>query len=80
MSRKVANPEFQAFHLNEEGRIAVSMVRREFDELLTKITEGPEPLCVPGRELSIVKTKLEEACMFAVKAVAKQERYQEKTG
>lgn len=44
-------------------------VRISFDKLLATIT----PMIQKGNEryLSIVKTKLEEACFFAIKGVAK---------
>jgi len=44
-------------------------VRINFDKLLTTIT----PMFQDGNEryLAIVKTKLEEACFFAIKGVAK---------
>lgn len=43
---------------------------RMLDEELERRGWKTVPLIPPGRYLSIVKTKLEEACMFAVKAVS----------
>jgi hypothetical protein len=35
-----------------------------------------DPLCPPGPEFSIMRTKLEEACMFGKKAISVDPRYQ----
>lgn len=58
--------EFAVHMLNENGIEKANKIREIFDETLTKL----EQLCMPGRELSIVKTKLEEACFFAKKSMA----------
>lgn len=72
----VTNPEFQTHRLNEAGIAKIEEVKRLFDNLVFSFTassldnDGGSPFLPPGRYLSIVKTKLEEACMFAVKAVS----------
>lgn len=61
------NKEFTFHKLNAEGMIKADLIAREFDRLL----EALAPLCPsPGREMSITRTKLEEACFFAKKAMA----------
>jgi hypothetical protein len=64
------DPIFSSVALNERGKAAVAKVRHDFDELLDKLRVSCE---VSGsgstREFAIVKTKLEEACFFAVKSV-----------
>lgn len=62
-------PEFGAWPVDKNNFEKVSMIRKGFDDLLTQIiTQTP-----PGNEryIALVKTKLEEACFFAVKGVAK---------
>jgi hypothetical protein len=70
----ITNPEFQSHRLNETGIKKVDQVKELFDDLLSELTNDiwafHSPLLPEGRHLSIVKTKLEEACMFAVKAVS----------
>lgn len=58
---------FQVHMLNEQGKAKARAIADHFESLLTALT----PLCPGGREFSIVKTKLEEACFFAKKAMAK---------
>jgi len=60
------NKEFQVHILNEDGIEKAKVVACKFHELL----ESLKALCPEGRELAIVKTKLEEACFFAKKSVA----------
>jgi len=60
------HPEFAVHSLNEEGIKKANEIRNLFDELLTKLSD----LCPPGREYSLVKTKLEEASFFAKKSMA----------
>ncbi len=67
--------EFAVHMLNAEGRERAQAIARDFDHLLgnleTVIGAGP------SREMSIVRTKLEEACFFAKKAMASQAKNQE---
>ena len=69
------NPEFQVHMLNATGGRKAIEIRDVFDQALDKIAV----LCTPegavgpgGREYAVVKTKLEEACFFAKKAIANQ--------
>ena len=59
---------FKFHKLTSEGQQKAQMIAVDFSDLLEKIKcHVPE-----GRELSIVKTKLEEACFFAKKGMARQ--------
>lgn len=58
---------FQTHVLTEEGMAKARKIAEAFDRLTTELSE----LCEGGRELAIVHTKLEEACFFAKKAMAK---------
>lgn len=60
------NPEFSVHILNDSGIEKAKVLACKFDELLCSLLA----LCPPSRELSIVKTKLEEACFFAKKSIA----------
>ena len=61
------NKEFQVHALNETGKGKANAIAAAFDELLDKILKiNPEPT----REMSLVRTKLEEASFFAKKAMA----------
>lgn len=64
------NPLFEVHMLNEVGIEKARAIAEDFNELLGYLesTIGTEP----SREMSIVKTKLEEACFFAKKAIANQ--------
>jgi hypothetical protein len=60
------NPLFSAVKLNELGLMKVNNIRVAFTQLLDALE------CIlPGnsREMSIIKTKLEESSFYAVKAV-----------
>lgn len=59
-------PEFKSHMLNDAGKAKATELAVRFTTLLEKI----EQLGVTGRELAIVKTKLEEASFFAKKGVA----------
>lgn len=65
--------EFQVHRLNERGMDRAHQLASHFSDLLNNIealipTEnGPHQ-----RELAIVRTKLEEACFFAKRALAMQ--------
>jgi len=59
------NKEFRVHMLNDEGKAKAKIIANYFDELL----ENLKSYCPDSREFSIVKTKLEEACFFAKKAM-----------
>lgn len=61
--------EFASWPMDEQQLKHVSVLRGKFDELLSHICAVTPPQ--NGRYLSIVKTKLEEACMFTIKGIAK---------
>lgn len=64
---------FKFHKLNIQGQDNAKRIARDFEVLLANISE-----CIgEGRELSIVKTKLEEACFFAKKGMAMQKENQE---
>ena len=59
---------FQVHMLTEEGKQKAVAMAQEFNGLILKLEE----MCgKDGREMAIVRTKLEEACFFAKKAMAK---------
>lgn len=64
---------FATRKLNTQGIQAVGVVRLGFDILLSLL----EQKACPSREFSIAKTKLEEACMYTVKAITLERSYQE---
>ncbi len=59
--------EFATHELNDVGLHKVDVIRREFSRLLNEIE--PELPTNPGRERSLMITHLEEACMFAIRAI-----------
>lgn len=60
------NKEFAVHMLNDGGRAKAQAIAQAFDGCL----EALAVLCPPGREMALVRTKLEEACFFAKKAMA----------
>lgn len=70
MDYNIKNPEFQSYELNVEGQMSVKVIRETFDDCLTALLKQ-FPGWHQSRELSIIKTKLEEASMYAVKAASK---------
>ena len=60
------NSEFYVHILTEEGLEKAQYIANCFDTLLSDLSV----ICPDGREFSIAKTKLEEACFFAKKAMA----------
>jgi len=63
----MARTEFEVHMLNEKGKSGAARIADIFSAALTAIeaTTGTD-----GREIAIVRTKLEEACFFAKKALA----------
>lgn len=63
-------PEFEVYILNAEGERKAEEIAEMFSDLLANLE-----LVVPdGRDLSIVKTKLQEACFFAKRGMAQFNR------
>jgi hypothetical protein len=61
------NKEFEVHMLNADGKSRAATIANIFDTCLsTLLNILPEP----SREMSLVRTKLEEACFFAKKAMA----------
>jgi hypothetical protein len=62
------NSEFATYKLTDEGVKNIEEIKGLFSDLLYNLN----PLMgLSGREQSIVRTKLEESCFFAVKAASK---------
>lgn len=59
-------PQFKVHMLNDIGKQKAKEIAEDFDQLLAAL----EGKCPDGRELAIVRTKLEEACFFAKKSMA----------
>jgi hypothetical protein len=63
------NKEFEVHMLNDTGKLRAAEIAIAFDECLQKLLViNPSTT----REMSLVRTKLEEACFFAKKAMAQQ--------
>lgn len=60
------NREFEAYALTGAGIQRINDARKAFNDLLEDIIK----IVPAGRELSIARTKLEEACFFAVKGIS----------
>jgi hypothetical protein len=61
------NKEFEVHMLNADGKSKAATIANAFDTCLsTLLAILPEP----SREMSVCRTKLEEACFFAKKAMA----------
>lgn len=66
--------------LNEKGKLKAKHLANQFNLLLTDIENtlsNGSPEVPDSRDLSICITKLEEACFFAKKAMAKQKENQD---
>lgn len=60
------DPLFDTVQASQKQVEDIKFVRSEFDALLKNLEPA---LPLSGRYAAIVRTKLEEACMFAVKGV-----------
>lgn len=68
------HPQFEVHLLNALGIEKAKGIAEHFDKFLTELESkycGTADDSGNTRELAIVKTKLEEACFFAKKAMAK---------
>jgi hypothetical protein len=54
--------------LNDQGKAKAQRIALGFDDLLKELEE----IVPAGRELALVKTKMEEACFFAKKGMARE--------
>lgn len=75
MSDTPTHPLFASHNLNPSGAIAVENLKRAFTKVLADVEAQLAPE-VSGRELALVKTHLQTACMFAVRGVAIDPVYQ----
>ena len=66
---KNVNPEFETHKLNVRGVEMVNFLSEKFNDLLNEVQFVLSP---EGREIEIVRQKLEEACFFARKGASKQ--------
>jgi len=69
----MVDPLFQFHRLNDDGIKKAEEIAASFNNLLLDLRS----MCPEGRELSIVKTKLEEASFFAKKAMANDKSNQD---
>lgn len=68
------DPNYFGFHkLNNDGQEKAQKIQLIFENCLAELQQSIE---VNGREFAICKTKLEEACFFAKKAMAVQKKNQ----
>jgi len=65
--KEIVNEEFRVHVLTPEGLDVMKVIAGKFDKLLCDIHRLGLSKC---RELSLVHTKLEEACFYAKKAYA----------
>jgi hypothetical protein len=65
--------EFKSYKVDKKGLMMIDAIRVSFDNLLNQLEDV---LREDSREFSICKTKLEEACFFAVKSASCDPRYQ----
>lgn len=73
------NKEFASTKVTKEGVDKINKTREIFDGALEELKK----ICPEGREFSLVKTKLEEASFYAIKAISyanigDQDSYKEK--
>jgi hypothetical protein len=58
--------EFASHDISDVGQARIAAIRDAFSALLTHVEDNVPP----GHEHDLVVTKLQEACMFAVRGVA----------
>ena len=62
--------QFAAQMLNDQGKQKAHELAHELAQKFSDLLEFCEEIGMPGRELSLVATKLEEGCFYAKKAMA----------
>lgn len=67
------DPLFATHKLNNDGQHKARLISYAFEDLLNKLSIYTEP----GREASIMRTKLEEAAFYAKKSMASNDANQE---
>lgn len=67
------DPLFATHKLNAQGQSKAQAIASDFNDLLFKLSFYTEP----GREASIMRTKLEEAAFYAKKSMASNDANQE---
>lgn len=60
---------FDSKQLNEQGVLKYDVIQKLFEHLEDRLSV----ICPPSREYALAKTKLEEACFFAKKAMCSAE-------
>lgn len=74
----MVRPEFKYHELNESGQARVDRVAEVFSRALDDL-EATVPSCQDNaRDMALVRTKLQEACFFAKRAVAIHPGFQAK--
>jgi hypothetical protein len=67
------NALFEVHILNERGKERARKIGQLFSELLFALSDAAESPCPrEGRDMAIVRTKLQEACFFAKRAMAQE--------
>jgi len=67
------DPLFQTYDLNQDGKIRVARIKETFNDCIVELKD----ICPENtREFALVATKLQEACMFAVRCISVISQYQ----
>lgn len=68
-NEQLIRPEFNVHLLNEEGKVKANIIAFVFTDTLNRLED--EDVCgSEGREMAIVRTKLQEAAFYAKRAMA----------
>jgi hypothetical protein len=66
----MANPLFEVHVLNDQGKERARVIAETFEQAFEKLSALTPTTPTNVREFAIVRTKLEEACFYAKKAMA----------
>jgi hypothetical protein len=69
--------EFTVHRLTGEGMVKAAEIAEEFSKLLDRVEVLVPQAGDNARELALVRTKLQEACFFAKRAMALHPKYHE---